>query len=111
MAGSSEKWDTAERVGTGLYRNVPGNYEMKLFLSAVRYFQVNTTGFRMQDSALPLTDIMKGCDEMKTDVKIARSDPMEPIGENRCGHVSDEERMLEPYGKYKAKVDTVSSER
>ena len=33
------KMGHSERVGTGLYRNVPGNYEMKLFLSAVRYFQ------------------------------------------------------------------------
>ncbi|MGM9664095.1 MAG: phosphoribosylformylglycinamidine synthase subunit PurQ, partial [Eubacteriales bacterium] len=33
------KMGHSERVGAGLYRNVPGNYEMKLFLSAVKYFQ------------------------------------------------------------------------
>lgn len=33
------KMGHSERVGTGLYRNVPGNYEMKLFVSAVRYFR------------------------------------------------------------------------
>ena len=28
-----------ERVGLGLYRNVPGNYGMKFFDSAVEYFR------------------------------------------------------------------------
>ena len=29
----------SERVGAGLYKNVPGNYDMKLFESAVKYFK------------------------------------------------------------------------
>lgn len=33
------KMGHAERIGSGLYRNVPGNYDMKLFESAVRYFK------------------------------------------------------------------------
>ena len=32
------KMGHSERVGAGLYRNVPGNYDMGLFRSAVRYF-------------------------------------------------------------------------
>lgn len=28
-----------ERTGPGLYRNVPGDYDMKLFRAAVEYFQ------------------------------------------------------------------------
>ena len=32
------KMGHSERVG-GLYRNVPGEYDMKLFASAVRYFK------------------------------------------------------------------------
>ena len=31
--GHSERW------GAGLYRNVPGEYDMKLFRSAVEYFK------------------------------------------------------------------------
>ena len=31
--GHSERW------GAGLYRNVPGEYDMKLFRSAVEYFR------------------------------------------------------------------------
>ena len=33
------KMGHSERVGAGLYRNVPGNYDMGLFRSAVRYFR------------------------------------------------------------------------
>ena len=33
------KMGHSERVGQTLYRNVPGNYDMKLFQSAVRYFR------------------------------------------------------------------------
>ena len=33
------KMGHSERVGAGLYLNVPGNYDMKLFASAVRYFK------------------------------------------------------------------------
>ncbi len=33
------KMGHAERVGAGLYKNVPGEYDMKLFESAVRYFK------------------------------------------------------------------------
>ncbi len=33
------KMGHAERIGSGLYRNVPGEYDMKLFESAVRYFK------------------------------------------------------------------------
>ena len=29
----------SERKGYGLYKNVPGEYDMKLFESAVRYFK------------------------------------------------------------------------
>ncbi|MEA4869014.1 MAG: phosphoribosylformylglycinamidine synthase [Christensenella sp.] len=32
------KMGHSERVGAGLYQNVPGNYDMRLFESAVRYF-------------------------------------------------------------------------
>ena len=32
------KMGHSERIGDGLYRNVPGNYDMRLFESAVRYF-------------------------------------------------------------------------
>ena len=32
------KMGHSERIGAGLYRNVPGNYDMRLFESAVRYF-------------------------------------------------------------------------
>ena len=32
------KMGHAERVGTGLYKNVPGDYDMKMFASAVAYF-------------------------------------------------------------------------
>ena len=33
------KMGHSERVGSRLYRNVPGNYEMGLFRSAVKYFK------------------------------------------------------------------------
>lgn len=33
------KMGHSERIGTGLYRNVPGEYDMKLFESAVSYFR------------------------------------------------------------------------
>ena len=33
------KMGHAERIGAGLYRNVPGQYDMKLFESAVKYFK------------------------------------------------------------------------
>ncbi|MBQ5972984.1 MAG: phosphoribosylformylglycinamidine synthase subunit PurQ, partial [Oscillospiraceae bacterium] len=33
------KMGHAERVGGGLYRNVPGNYDLRMFEAAVRYFQ------------------------------------------------------------------------
>ncbi|MBO4914304.1 MAG: phosphoribosylformylglycinamidine synthase [Oscillospiraceae bacterium] len=33
------KMGHAERVGMGLYRNVPGNYELPMFASAVQYFR------------------------------------------------------------------------
>ncbi len=33
------KMGHSERIGPNLYRNVPGDYDMKLFQSAVRYFQ------------------------------------------------------------------------
>ncbi|MBQ9733228.1 MAG: phosphoribosylformylglycinamidine synthase subunit PurQ, partial [Clostridia bacterium] len=29
----------SERLGAGLYRNVTGNYELKMFESAVKYFK------------------------------------------------------------------------
>ncbi len=34
------KMGHAERIGDGLYKNVPGNYDMKLFESAVAYFSI-----------------------------------------------------------------------
>ena len=34
------KMGHAERIGKGLYKNVPGNYDMKLFESAVSYFNI-----------------------------------------------------------------------
>ena len=33
------KMGHSERIGAGLYRNVPGNFDMKLFASAVQYFR------------------------------------------------------------------------
>ena len=33
------KMGHTERIGKELYRNVPGQYEMELFTSAVRYFK------------------------------------------------------------------------
>lgn len=33
------KMGHSERIGTGLYKNVPGNYDMGLFKSAVKYFK------------------------------------------------------------------------
>ena len=33
------KMGHAERIGAGLYKNVPGEYDMKLFASAVKYFK------------------------------------------------------------------------
>ena len=32
------KMGHSERVGSGLYRNVPGNYDIRMFEAAVRYF-------------------------------------------------------------------------
>ena len=32
------KMGHAERIGTGLYKNVPGNYDIRMFEAAVRYF-------------------------------------------------------------------------
>ncbi len=32
------KMGHAERIGSGLYKNVPGEYDMKMFVSAVKYF-------------------------------------------------------------------------
>lgn len=33
------KMGHSERIGNGLYKNVPGNYDMKIFNSAVKYFK------------------------------------------------------------------------
>ena len=33
------KMGHAERIGAGLYKNVPGEYDMKMFASAVKYFK------------------------------------------------------------------------
>ena len=33
------KMGHAERIGAGLYKNVPGDYDIKMFASAVRYFK------------------------------------------------------------------------
>ena len=33
------KMGHSERIGNGLYKNVPGNYDMKIFESAVKYFK------------------------------------------------------------------------
>jgi phosphoribosylformylglycinamidine synthase len=33
------KMGHSERVGKGLYRNVPGNYDIRMFEAAVRYYQ------------------------------------------------------------------------
>ena len=33
------KMGHSERIGNGLYQNVPGNYDMKLFVSAVEYYK------------------------------------------------------------------------
>ena len=33
------KMGHSERIGEGLYKNVPGRYDMKLFESAVNYFR------------------------------------------------------------------------
>jgi phosphoribosylformylglycinamidine synthase len=33
------KMGHAERIGPGLYRNVPGDYDMHMFEAAVRYFK------------------------------------------------------------------------
>ena len=33
------KMGHAERIGSGLYKNVPGEYDMKMFSSAVKYFK------------------------------------------------------------------------
>ncbi len=35
------KMGHSERIGAGLYKNVPGNYDMRLFESAVKYFKHN----------------------------------------------------------------------
>ena len=33
------KMGHSERVGAGLYKNVPGNYDIRMFEAAVRYFR------------------------------------------------------------------------
>ena len=33
------KMGHSERIGAGLYKNVPGNYDIRMFESAVRYFK------------------------------------------------------------------------
>ena len=33
------KMGHSERIGSGLYRNVPGNYEINMFKAAVNYFR------------------------------------------------------------------------
>ena len=33
------KMGHAERIGSGLYKNVPGNYDIRMFEAAVRYFR------------------------------------------------------------------------
>ena len=33
------KMGHSERIGTGLYQNVPGKFDMKMFESAVQYFK------------------------------------------------------------------------
>ena len=33
------KMGHSERIGSGLYRNVPGRFDMQMFESAVRYFK------------------------------------------------------------------------
>lgn len=33
------KMGHSERIGAGLYQNVPGNFDMKLFESAVAYYK------------------------------------------------------------------------
>ena len=33
------KMGHAERIGAGLYKNVPGEYDMKMFASAAKYFK------------------------------------------------------------------------
>ncbi len=35
------KMGHSERIGAGLYKNVPGDYDMKMFESAVRFFKTN----------------------------------------------------------------------
>ena len=33
------KMGHSERIGAGLYRNVPGNYDIRMFEAAVKYFK------------------------------------------------------------------------
>ena len=33
------KMGHSERIGAGLYKNVPGNYDIRMFESAVKYFK------------------------------------------------------------------------
>ena len=33
------KMGHSERIGAGLYRNVPGNYDIRMFQAAVQYFK------------------------------------------------------------------------
>ena len=33
------KMGHSERIGEGLYKNVPGNYDIRMFESAVKYFR------------------------------------------------------------------------
>ena len=48
---------------------------------------------------------MKGSDQMKTDIEIAQSVEMKPISEIAAAAGIDE-AYVEPYGRYKAKIDT-----
>lgn len=55
---------------------------------------------------MPPAYITKGCDdEMKTDIEIAQSVQMKPISEIAAAAGIDE-AYIEPYGRYKAKIDT-----
>ena len=33
------KMGHSERIGSGLYKNVPGNYDIRMFEAAVKYFK------------------------------------------------------------------------
>ena len=38
VSGHDTQSHARERIGDGLYKNVPGNYDIGMFKSAVRYF-------------------------------------------------------------------------